>query len=146
MPDITPLRQCLVINPDGTTHLVTAHRPADFALGVLGKFDIALGVLGKFDIATCPDRRHVLAVGEASVLDNEPINPVAWLAYGRSMLHGTAVLWHDTDNHIDPQLITMLRTATPRALAAAQEPTQRDAALTVVFQRHALPYWQLVAR
>ncbi len=137
MPDITPLRQCLVINPDGTTHLVTAHRPADFALGVLGKFDIA----------TCPDRRHVLAVGEHSVLDNEPINPVAWLAYGRSMLHGTAVLWHDTDNHIDPQLITMLRTATPRALAAAQQqPTQRDAALTVVFQRHALPYWQLVAR
>lgn len=135
MPDITPLRQCLVINPDGTTHLVTAHRPADFALGVLGKFDIA----------TCPDRRHVLAVGEHSVLDNEPINPVAWLAYGRSMLHGTAVLWHDTDNHIDPELIAMLQRGTPAALAALAAPDSEDA-LIAAARTYGAPYWELAAR
>jgi hypothetical protein len=42
------------------------------------------------------------------MLDNEPTNLTAWCCYGRSMLHGTAVLWHDERQPIDDSLRTMV--------------------------------------
>lgn len=130
------MRECLVIGTDDSINLFTAHNPADFAQGVVGKFDIG----------TCPDGKHVLAVGETSRFDNEPINPTAWLAYGRSMLHGTAVLWHDTDDRIDPDLIAMLQRGSTTVRAACDLGPMADRAVDNAFRICALPYWDRVRR
>lgn len=88
--------------------------------------------LGGVDISTCADRQHVVAVGEWSATVPDPQeNYLAWLTYGRSMLYGTAVLWHDDREPVDQELLDWAAACSPLVAAG-----QRDEALQL-----ALAFW-----
>lgn len=75
----------VVIRPDGTYDEIEVPDPQAEANRLLGPVDIF----------TCPDRVHVGAVGEHSLLDAEVLNLRAWYCYGRTELCGVAVIWRD---------------------------------------------------